>query len=98
MCLGVPFDIAQGALLTVLISKIIKVPLGDFVHTFGDYHIYLNHMENAKEQIKRSPKPFPRLEITRILNNVEDLEQLKFEEFKFIDYDPHPYLSYKLNT
>jgi thymidylate synthase len=88
MGLGVPFNIASYALLTRIMAHITGLRPGDFIHTLGDYHVYLNHIEPLKEQIKRQPKSFPTLEIAnREITNIEDF---KFEDFILKGYDPYP--------
>ncbi|KAF5272570.1 hypothetical protein FQR65_LT04909 [Abscondita terminalis] len=87
MGLGVPFNIASYSLLTVMIAHITGLKLGEFIHTLGDSHIYLTHVEPIKTQIQRIPKPFPRLYIKRQVTSIEDF---KMEDFDLIGYDPHP--------
>ncbi|CAH8453532.1 unnamed protein product [Dicrocoelium dendriticum] len=89
MGLGVPFNIASYALLTFMIAHLTGLKPGEFVHTMGDAHIYTNHREALSEQIKRLPRPFPKLKITR---QVSDINDFKFEDFQLIDYHPHPKL------
>jgi len=85
--LGVPFNIASYALLTMMVAQVTNLRLGDFVHTFGDAHLYSNHREQALEQLTRSPKPFP-LMILR--EGVKDIFEFKFEDFTLQNYDPYP--------
>lgn len=85
--LGVPFNIASYALLTQMIAKVCKLDLGDFVHTFGDVHIYTNHMEQVELQLSREPKALPQMHINRHVQNIFDYQ---FEDFVLENYDPHP--------
>ncbi len=85
--LGVPFNIASYALLTMMLAQVCELKPGDFVHTYGDCHLYLNHLEQAREQLSREPRPLPRM----ILNpEVKDLFAFKYEDFTLVGYDPHP--------
>ena len=87
--LGVPFNIASYALLTMMIAQVCDLKPGDFVHTFGDAHIYNNHMEQLELQLTREPRPLPKM----ILNpEVKDIFDFKFEDFTLTDYDPHPHI------
>ena len=85
--LGVPFNIASYALLTMMVAQVCNYKLGDFVHTFGDVHIYSNHEEQVKEQLSRSPKPLP---IMRLNKNVTSIFEFTYSDFEIINYDPHP--------
>ena len=85
--LGVPFNIASYALLTMMVAQVCNYKLGDFVHTFGDVHIYSNHEEQVKEQLSRSPKPLP---IMRLNKNVTSIFEFTYADFDIINYDPHP--------
>ena len=87
MGLGVPFNIASYALLTYMIAHITDLKPGDFVHTLGDAHIYLNHIEPLKTQLQREPRPFPKL---RILRKVETIDDFQAEDFQIEGYNPHP--------
>jgi thymidylate synthase len=85
--LGVPFNIASYALLTLMVAQVCALKPGDFVHTFGDTHLYLNHLDQAREQLGRSPR---RLPIMRLNPAVKDIFQFKYEDFTLENYDPHP--------
>jgi len=85
--LGVPFNIASYALLTLMVAQVSGLAPGDFVHTLGDAHLYLNHLEQAREQVGRSPRAFPRM---RLNPAVTDLFAFRYEDFTLEDYDPHP--------
>ena len=85
--LGVPFNIASYALLTMMVAQVCNYKPGDFVHTFGDVHIYSNHKEQVKEQLSRSPKPLP---IMRLNKNVKSIFEFTYSDFNIINYDPHP--------
>ena len=83
--LGVPFNIASYALLTKMIAQVCGLKSGDFVHTLGDAHIYLNHIDQVNEQLSRSPKKLP---IMKINPSIKDIFEFKFEDFELINYDP----------
>ncbi|HET9820952.1 MAG TPA: thymidylate synthase [Burkholderiaceae bacterium] len=85
--LGVPFNIASYALLTQMVAHVTGLAPGEFVHTLGDAHLYLNHLEQAREQLTRAPRPLPRLDIRRQTTSLFDLE---YDDFALTGYDPHP--------
>ncbi len=85
--LGVPFNIASYALLTMMVAQVCGLKLGDFVHTLGDAHIYTNHMEQVSEQLTRDLRPLPQMKINP---SVTDIFSFKFEDFELLNYDPHP--------
>ena len=87
--LGVPFNIASYALLTVMLADVTGLQPGEFVHTFGDAHLYLDHLEQAREQIGREPRPLPTL---AILRHPESIFDFRYEDFELRDYDPHPHI------
>lgn len=88
--LGVPFNIASYSLLTMMLAQVCDLQPGDFVHTFGDAHLYSNHLEQTKLQLSREPKSLPTMKINP---DVKDIFAFKFEDFELIDYDPHPHIS-----
>ena len=88
--LGVPFNIASYALLTHMVAHVSGLDVGDFVHTMGDAHLYLNHLDAAEEQLKRSPKPLPQLEL---VNPPDRLEEFTFDHINITGYDPHPHIA-----
>jgi thymidylate synthase len=85
--LGVPFNIASYALLTMMIAQVCDLKPKDFVHTFGDLHLYANHVDQAKEQLSREPKGLPQMRINPMVKNIDDF---KYEDFELLNYDPHP--------
>jgi len=87
--LGVPFNIASYALLTLMVAQVTKLAPGEFIHTFGDAHLYLNHIEQARLQLSRAPRKLPRMQINPA---VTDLFAFRYEDFSLEDYDPHPHI------
>ena len=92
--LGVPFNIASYALFTHMIAHVCELDVGDFVHTFGDAHIYNNHTDQIEMQLSRSPRKLPILNIKRKVDSIFDF---KFEDFEIINYDPHPHIKGKVS-
>ena len=91
--LGVPFNIASYSLLTLMIAQVCNLEAGDFIHTFGDAHIYSNHFEQMKLQLAREPRNLPTIKINSKVNNIFDF---KFEDFILENYDPHPHIKGKV--
>jgi len=87
--LGVPFNIASYSLLTLMLAQVCGYEPGEFVHTFGDVHLYSNHLEQTDLQLQREPRSLPTL---RINPDVKDLFDFRFEDFELVDYDPHPHI------
>lgn len=85
--LGVPFNIASYALLTMMVAQVCDLKPGEFVHTFGDLHLYANHIEQTKLQLEREPRGLPTMKINPEIKNIRDFS---FEDFELVDYDPHP--------
>lgn len=85
--LGVPFNIASYALLTMMIAQVCDLQLGDFVHTFGDAHIYTNHEDQVRLQLSREARPYPKMQLN---SSIKDIFDFKYEDFTLLDYDPHP--------
>jgi thymidylate synthase len=85
--LGVPFNIASYALLTMMVAQAVDLTPGDFVHTFGDLHLYNNHLEQAREQLTRDCRSLPRMKLNPAVKNIHEF---KFEDFELVDYNPHP--------
>ena len=85
--LGVPFNIASYALLTMMVAQVVDLTPGDFVHTFGDLHLYTNHLDQAREQLTRECRPLPQMKLNPAVKNIHDF---KFEDFQLVDYNPHP--------
>lgn len=93
--LGVPFNIASYALLLKMMAQVTGLQEGDFVHTFGDAHIYNNHIEQARLQLTREPRPLPRMIINPEVKNIFDF---KYEDFTLQDYDPHPHIKAEVSV
>ncbi|MFT8321742.1 MAG: thymidylate synthase [Bacillus sp. (in: firmicutes)] len=87
--LGVPFNIASYSLLTYMIAQVCDLEVGEFIHSFGDVHIYNNHVEQVKLQLTREPKPLPKLKINK---EVKDIFSFNYEDFEIVDYEAHPHI------
>ncbi len=85
--LGVPFNIASYALLTLMVAQVCGLKPGTFVHTYGDLHLYANHLEQAKLQLTREPRPLPKMKLNP---NVRNIHEFRYEDFQLLDYNPHP--------
>lgn len=88
--LGVPFNIASYALLTHMVAAVTDLAPGEFIHTFGDAHLYRNHLDQARRQLERTPRPLPTLRIGR---RVESIFDFRYEDFELVGYDPHPHIA-----
>lgn len=93
--LGVPFNIASYALLTIMMAQVADLELGEFVHTFGDVHLYLNHLEQAKLQLTRDPRPLPKMKINP---KIKDIFAFEYDDFELVGYDPHPHIKAKVSV
>tara|TARA_Y100000996_G_scaffold404469_1_gene378591 strand:+ start:1019 stop:1813 length:795 start_codon:yes stop_codon:yes gene_type:complete len=93
--LGVPFNIASYALLTMMISHVCGLKYGDFVHTFGDVHLYLNHLDQAKLQITRKPYDLPKMKINKKIN---DIFSFQYDDFELVDYKFHPHIKAEVSV
>lgn len=87
--LGVPFNIASYALLTRMVAQVTGLKPGEFIHTLGDAHLYNNHIDQAREQLTRDPRPLPTMNINAVVNDIFDF---KYEDFQLENYDPHPHI------
>ena len=88
--LGVPFNIASYALLLQMVAQVTGLQAGDFVHTIGDAHIYLNHLDQVRLQLTRQPRPLPRMNLNP---EVDDLYSFRYEDFELVGYDPYPHIA-----
>src|SRR5205823_8283902 len=85
--LGVPFNIASYALLTMMVAQVCDLRPAEFIHTFGDLHLYRNHLEQAREQLSRPFRPLPRMQLNP---EIENIREFRFDDFTLSEYDPHP--------
>jgi thymidylate synthase len=88
--LGVPFNIAGYALLTMMVAQVTDLEPGEFIHVLGDAHLYANHLEQAREQLTRAPRPLPTMSINRA---VRSIDEFRFEDFELVGYSPHPHIA-----
>ena len=93
--LGVPFNIASYALLTLMVAQVSDLKPGDFIHTFGDAHLYINHLDQARLQLTRTPRPRPRM---RLNPDVSSLFDFRFDDFHLEGYDPHPHIAASISV
>lgn len=99
MGLGVPFNIASYALLTKMIAHVVDMDCGEFIHTLGDAHVYLDHFDALKEQIQRTPRDFPKLTIKEERKlHIVSIDDFKFEDFEISEYNPHPPIKMKMSV
>lgn len=93
--LGVPFNIASYALLTIMVAQVCNLDVGEFVHTFGDLHLYNNHLEQAQLQLTRQPYPLPKMKLNPIVNSISDF---KYADFELVDYQFHPHIKAEVSV
>jgi len=93
--LGVPFNIASYALLTMMVAQVCELQPGDFIHAFGDAHLYLNHLDQAREQLTRKPYPLPEMRINPL---VKDIFGFEYEDFKLVGYQAHPHIKAQVSV
>ena len=92
--LGVPFNIASYALLLLMVAQVTGLEPGEFVHSFGDVHIYRDHLEQVKEQLSREPRSLPQM---RLNPAVKEINDFRYEDFELVNYDPHPHIAGKVS-
>ncbi|MBE9475190.1 MAG: thymidylate synthase, partial [Chloroflexi bacterium] len=93
--LGVPFNIASYSLLTIMVAQACNLDVGEFVHTFGDLHLYNNHLEQAQLQLTRQPYPLPTMEINPKVNSIFDF---KYDDFELVNYQSHPHIKAEVSV
>ncbi len=93
--LGVPFNIASYSILTMMMAQVTGLEAGDFVHTLGDAHVYLNHIEQVKLQLSRDPRPLPQLKLNPEVRNIFEF---RYEDFEIVNYDPHPHIKGEISV
>jgi thymidylate synthase len=93
--LGVPFNIASYALLLQMMAQVTGLKAGDFIHTTGDTHLYLNHLDQARLQLTREPRPLP---VMKINPDVKDIFSFRYEDFELVGYDPHPHIKAEVSV
>lgn len=93
--LGVPFNIASYALFTMMVAQVCDLEVGEFIHSFGDVHLYNNHLDQAREQLSRDIRPMPTMQINKDVKSIYDFE---FEDFKLENYDPHPHIKAQVSV
>jgi thymidylate synthase len=93
--LGVPFNIASYSLLTMMVAQVVNLKPGDFVHSFGDAHIYLNHLDQAELQLSREPRPFPEMSLNPDVKSIFDFH---YQDFHLLHYDPYPHIKAQVSV